>query len=247
MPSISYQLYSSRNWPGVETLDMLERLGIEEVEGFGPWLDDPAATRALLDARGMKMPTAHFALDLVEGDPGRTLETAKALGVEAVIVPFLSPAERPSDRAGWQAFAKRLAAAGKPVRDAGLGYGWHNHDFELTETADGCLPIEEIAAHPEIGLELDLAWIHVAGGDPAQWIRRYSGRIIAVHIKDRAPEGENEDEGGWSDLGEGVVDYTRIIPALGEADVERWVIEHDNPKDHVRFATRSFNAVSMFV
>ncbi|MCB1337649.1 MAG: sugar phosphate isomerase/epimerase [Maritimibacter sp.] len=247
MPAISYQLYSSRNWPIEETVAMLEDLGVEEVEGFGPLYDDPAATKALLDAHGLKMTTGHFALDLVEGDPERTLEIARILGVEAVIVPWIAPDLRPTDKAGWQALAERVAKAGEPIRAAGLAYGWHNHDFEFLPCDDGTLGIEEIAAQPGIGLELDLAWIHVAGEDPSEWIEKYAGKILAVHIKDRAPAGEKEDEGGWADLGEGEVDYTHIILALGEAEVERWVIEHDNPSDHRRFATRSFNAVSMFV
>ncbi len=78
-------------------------------------------------------------------------------------------------------------------------------------------------------------------------MRKLQGRILAVHVKDRAPEGENADEGGWADLGFGEVDFTHIVPALGEAEVEHWVLEHDNPSDHERFASRSFNAVSMFV
>lgn len=246
MPTIAYQLYSSRNWPLTDTLDMLEKIGFEAVEGFGPLFEDPAATRALLDAHGMTMPTAHFAFDLVAKDPRRTLEIARALGVRSVIVPFLAPDARPTDRAGWEAFAKDLAEAGKPIRDAGLGYGWHNHDFEFRPCADGTLGIEAIAAHPEVGLELDLGWIHAAGHDPAAWVRKYGDRVSAVHIKDRAPEGENADEGGWADLGYGEVDYMHIMPALSDADVEHWVLEHDNPSDHERFATRSFNAVSMF-
>lgn len=247
MPTIAYQLYSSRNWPLTDTLDMLEKIGFTAVEGYGALFEDPAATRALLDARGLTMPTAHFAYDLVAEDPARTLEIARALGVQKVIVPFLAPDARPTDKAGWEAFAKRLAEAGKPIRDAGLGYGWHNHDFEFLACDDGTLGIEAIAAEPEVGLELDLGWIHAAGQDPAAWVRRYADRLLAVHIKDRAPEGENADEGGWADLGYGEVDYTRIVPALGEADVETWVLEHDNPSDHERFAERSFNAVSMFV
>jgi len=247
MPTIAYQLYCSRNWPLVETLDMLERIGFETVEGFGPLFEDPSATRALLDGREMTMPTAHFAFDLVAGDPKRTLEIARTLGVETVIVPFLAPDARPTDKAGWEDFAKRLAEAGKPIRDAGLGYGWHNHDFEFLACDDGTLGIEAIAAHPEVGFELDLGWIHVAGHDPAAWVRKYADRLLAVHVKDRAPDGENADEGGWADLGYGEVDYTRIVPALGDADVQHWVLEHDNPSDHERFATRSFNALSMFV
>ena len=247
MPTIAYQLYCSRNWPLVDTLDMLERVGFEAVEGYGPLFDDPAATKRLLDEREMRMPTGHFAIDLVSGDPKRTLEIAHTLGIQTVIVPFIAPDQRPTDKAGWQTFAKELAEAGKPIRDAGLGYGWHNHDFEFRPCDDGTLGIEAIAAEPDIGFELDLGWIHVAGHDPADWVRKYADRLLAVHIKDRAAEGENADEDGWADLGYGEVDYMHIVPALGDAEVELWVLEHDNPSDHERFATRSFNAVSMFV
>lgn len=246
MPAISYQLYSSRNHPLDETLAMLAELGFDEVEGFDPQIDAPENTRAMLDKHGLSMPTAHVALATLEAEPDRVIAAARVLGLEAVIVPWLDETERPDDRAGWRAFAKRLAAAGAPIRAAGLGFAWHNHDYEFTATADGCLPIEEIAAAEGVDLELDLAWIFVAGQDPAEWVRRYPGRIIAAHLKDRAEAGENEDEGGWADLGFGVVDYTHILPALNEAEVERWVLEHDNPSDHERFATRSFMTVAMF-
>ena len=246
MPTIAYQLYSSRNWPLAQTLDMLAKLGIEAVEGYGALFDDVAGLKALLDEYEMTMPTAHIGFDLVSGDPARVLEIARTIGIETVFVPFVAPDQRPTDKAGWEAFAKRLAAAGKPIRKAGLGYGWHNHDFEFLPTADGTFGIDALAAHDEIGFELDLGWIHAAGQDPADWIKKLSGRILAVHIKDRAREGENLDEGGWADLGYGEVDFMSIVPALGAADVEHWVLEHDNPSDHERFAARSFNALSMF-
>ena len=245
MPSISYQLYSSRAVPLEATLDMLAGLGLTEVEGFGPLYEDPAATRAALDARGLTMPSGHFSLDLVEGDPERALAIARTLGVQDVIVPFLAPDQRPTTRAGWVAFAQRLAKAGAPIRAAGLGYGWHNHDFEFTATADGLLPIEAIGA-AGVGLELDLAWILVAGKDPVDWVERTASQLLAVHIKDRAPAGQAEDEGGWADIGHGVMDWPRIVAALRAAGVRRWVMEHDAPKDPTRFATRSFATVSSF-
>ena len=78
-----------------------------------------------------------------------------------------------------------------------------------------------------------------AGKDPVEWIERYAGRIVAAHLKDLAHPGEAADEGGWADLGHGVIDWSRIVPALRAAGVERWVLEHDNPNDHARFARRS--------
>lgn len=228
-------------------LAMLAKTGFKEVEGFGAQYEDPAATRALLDANRLAMPTGHFALTLVEERPAKAIGIARKLGIKAVIVPYLMPEDRPTDRAGWAAFGWRLAEAVKPIRDVGLHFGWHNHNFEFTRTADGLLPIEAIAGVPDdISLELDLAWIAVAGEDPVAWLERYKGRVIAAHVKDRAAPGQAEDEGGWADLGHGILDYGRIVRALRATGVNRWVLEHDNPKDHVRFATRSFATISKY-
>ena len=239
MPSISYQLYSSRNWEVEETFKMLAELGVKEVEGVGPYYEDLTRTKALLETHGMTMPTGHFAPDLVENEPEKAIEIAKTLGIQAVIVPFIPPAERPTTLAGWQEFAARLAKAGEPITAAGLQFGWHNHDFEFV-AVDGQMPLDIIAeASDDIMLELDLAWVKVAGHDPAEWLAKYADRITTVHVKDRAPEGENADEGGWADVGHGIMDWSAIHAALGEAGIGHYVVEHDNPKDDARFAKRS--------
>lgn len=244
MKPIAYQLYSSRNFDLDETISMLAHLGIAEVEGYGPLYENTATTRTLLDTYNMTMPTGHFAIDLVENDPDRVLEIARELGIKNVIIPFIQPDRRPVDTPGWRKLGVKVASIGKPIRDAGLGYGWHNHDFEFSALPDGTLPIEHLAeASPEIDLELDLAWIHVAGHNPVTWIERFSGRILAAHMKDRASEGQNADEDGWADVGHGVMDWATIAAALKAANVPRFILEHDNPSDAERFARRSLATV----
>ena len=95
MPAISYQLYSSRNWDVEETFAMLADLGIKEVEGFGPYFEDPANTKSLLDAHDLKMPTAHFALDLVEQDPERVIATAKTISFGFITTVTTAPHSMP--------------------------------------------------------------------------------------------------------------------------------------------------------
>lgn len=247
MPSISFQLYSARNFDLAETLALLQRLGIPEVEGFGPLYEDPAATKAQLDAHGLRMPTGHFGLDQLEANPNQVLDIARTIGIEQIIVPYLMPDDRPKDKAGWEAFGARLAAAGEAVHAAGLKFGWHNHDFEFQADADGHMPIQSIMnADARLGLELDLAWVHVAGQSPVAAIEDYQDRLLCVHVKDCAPKGENADEDGWADIGHGVMDWPAIHRALGAAGVERYILEHDNPSDITRFTTRSFETVSAF-
>ena len=246
MTTISYQLYCSRNFPPVEdTLAMLADVGFKEVEGFGGLYDDPAKLKDQLDAAGLKMTTGHFGLAMIEEIPEKALEIARTTGMHSVYVPHIMPDERPKDAAGWAAFGKRLAEAGKPILDAGFRYGWHNHEFEFDNIDGDLLPIEHIAAaSADLSLELDLGWVKRAGHDPIEWIKRFGNRISAAHVKDIAPEGGNADEDGWADVGHGIMDWPAIHAALQEAGVSHYVIEHDNPGDHARMARRSFATVS---
>lgn len=244
---LSYQLYSSRNFPPMaETLKMLAHLGYEGVEGYGALYSDAALVADLtahLGQSGLVMPSAHFNLAQLEAEPEKVLSITQALGIKRVYCPYLMPDDRPHDAAGWHAFGARLQAAGKPLRAAGLGFGWHNHDFELKPLADGQVPQDLIfAGGPDLEWEIDVAWVVRGGADPLAWIRRYAPRITAAHVKDIAPAGSNKDEDGWADVGQGTVDWAGIMAVLRTTPCENFIMEHDNPSDHARFARRSLAA-----
>ncbi|MEM7301722.1 MAG: sugar phosphate isomerase/epimerase [Pseudomonadota bacterium] len=241
MTAYSYQLYSSREFPPLpETLSMLADLGYQQVEGFGGLYDDPKALRAALDAAGLAMPTGHFGLDMLENDPDRVLEIASTTGMEAIYCPHIGPELRPDNGPGWREFGERVQAAGAPVRDAGLIYGWHNHDFEFGVQSDGSTPMGEIlAGGPDLSWEVDIAWIVRGGGDPLSWMSDHADRISAIHIKDIAPAGECADEDGWADVGHGTMGWPTLLNAARNTACKWFVMEHDKPNDHARFAKRS--------
>ncbi|MGN7754391.1 sugar phosphate isomerase/epimerase family protein [Sinorhizobium meliloti] len=253
MKDVSFQLYSARNFPPfAEVLSAIGSAGYTQVEGYGALyaaLSDAeiADFKAGLDRNGLSMPTAHFGLDMLESDAPRVLEIAEALGIRAIYCPYLMPDQRPMDAGGWRAFGARLQAAGKPFRDAGLDFGWHNHDFEFHALADGSVPLDQIfAGGPDLSWEADIAWIVRGGGDPFAWISKYPTRITAVHVKDIAPKGENADEDGWADVGEGTLDWKALIQALSRTSAKYFVAEHDNPSDFRRFAKRSLASIQSY-
>jgi sugar phosphate isomerase/epimerase len=134
------------------------------------------------------------------------------------------------------------------VRDAGFGFGWHNHAFEFEPLADGAVPQAVIfEAVPELEWEADIAWVIKGGADPFEWIGRFADRITAVHVKDIAPEGRSLDEDGWADLGAGVVPWDRLMHALRATPARHFVMEHDNPSDDRRFAAASIGAARSFL
>lgn len=248
MTDFSYQLYSSREFPPLEaTLQMLAAAGYRQVEGFGGVYADPKAVRAQLDAAGLKMTSGHFSIDMLEKESAKVLDIAGTLGLKAVYCPYLLPDQRPSDAAGWKAFGERLEKAGEAVVKAGYIYGWHNHDFEFKALPDGSIPQQAIfEGGPSLTWEADIAWVVRGGGDPIEWIGKFADRITAVHVKDIAPAGENANEDGWADVGHGTMDWKGIWAALKKTPASIFVMEHDKPSDHKRFATRSIAAANAF-
>lgn len=241
MTAFSFQLYSARNFPPwSDVLAMLSRLGYASVEGFGGVYDDPEGLRRQLDANGLTMPTGHFSLEQLRDRKG-TLATAKALGIETIICPYISEEHWRQPDADWVALAKEVGEQAKAYKGEGFGFAWHNHHFEFWPLDSGRVPMEIILAEaPEADWEIDVAWVIRGGADPERWIGDYGKRIVAVHLKDIAPEGESEDEDGWADLGHGTVPWTELFAAIRDnTPAKHFIMEHDNPNDLERFAARS--------
>ena len=154
---IGFQLFRARNFPLADVLSKVAALGYTHVEGYGSLYTDPAALKAQLDANGLTMPTAHVSLGDLE-DTAKTLKLAETLGIKVVVCPWLAPAERPTSADGWKAFGEKLQKIGKPYQDAGLGFGYHNHDFEFA-SYDGRYGMDLLLeAAPAVSAEVDVAW-----------------------------------------------------------------------------------------
>ena len=140
--------------------------------------------------------------------------------------------------------ARRLNDLARKFNAEGFDFGWHNHEFELEALPDGSIPLDIILAEaPDILWEGDFAWVVRGGGDPVEHVKRYGRRLAAVHVKDIAPVGSNQDEDGWADLGDGTIDWPTLVQTIRrEAPGVSYILEHDNPSDPIRFATRSAKA-----
>lgn len=246
MSTISFQLYSGRNFPPLEdNFALLARIGYRNVEGFGGLFADPAALRAQLDRHGLSMPTSHFGLDQLR-DREKMVSTARTVGITTLYCPAIPREKWEQPEEDWVALAAELAELGRFYKGEGFGFGWHNHHFEFWPTASGRLPMDILLeGAPDIDWEMDVAWVVRGKNDPKKWIADHGARINAVHVKDIAPEGEAQDEDGWADVGHGTMDWAGLMQVIKSGTrVQYFVMEHDNPNDLERFASRSFATVS---
>jgi sugar phosphate isomerase/epimerase len=245
LDGLSFQLYSARTLEPLQAqFELLAGLGYKQVEPYGGLFNDPQALKLQLEAHGMSAPSAHVGLDRLRADPVATVRLCRELGIRAVYAPAPPLGERDGGEAEWTALGQELDRIGKIVSAEGLTFGWHNHHWEFAKAADGRRFIDILLEQaPDIHWEADLAWIVRGGADPVAELRRYAGRIAAVHVKDIAAPGSCADEDGWADPGHGVLDWSTLVPLLKEIGVTLFVAEHDKPNDVARFARRAYATV----
>ncbi|EYD74275.1 hypothetical protein Rumeso_04139 [Rubellimicrobium mesophilum DSM 19309] len=240
---LSFQMFSSRT---VETLDehlrLLSELGYTDVQPFffgAP--EDMAALDdyvALLKRYGLTSKSGHFTLDVFEQSPDLVADIARKFGMWLVVCPWINPEDRPGTAEGWQALGARMARLTEEMRARGLTFAYHNHEFEMVPLPDDSYPIDHHLGDT-VPFEPDLAWMVVGKADPLVWLRKYAGRVPAVHVKDLAPEGTALDEKGFADLGHGTLDWQALWDASVAAASQLMIVEHDQPADWRRFARRS--------
>lgn len=243
---ISYQLYSSRNFPPLfAQFPELKAFGYDAIE---PWLPayeaDAAAFRRALDDAGLKCHCFHMPLKGLIEEPQRFIDIALTTGATAMIPPYVAPEERGTTADYWRDLGKKLGEGADRVASQGLKVAWHNHDFEFWPLADGSRPIDLIfeGAGTDVWFEIDCGWITRAGADPAAELAKFADRIIAVQMKDMAPRGTTEDD-GWAATGDGIIDWAKLVPLFRRTKAEHIVTEHDNPSDWRRFAKRSIDHI----
>jgi sugar phosphate isomerase/epimerase len=243
---IAVQLYTLRNvqMPFDQLLGEVAALGYQGVETTSNHGQSADEMNALLDEHGLQVVSAHVGLPKFESEFDETIAFNKAVGNTTLVVPWVPETLRAPNAAGWQALGRQLSDLSKRVQDAGLRLLYHNHAFEM-EPIEGRLAIEwMLEAAPELGFEIDLAWVQRGGQNGVQLLQQYNGRCPRVHCKDLAAEGQGQDEMGFADVGHGVLDWSALLPAAKAAGAEWYIVEHDLPKEPLTSIRRSFEFLS---
>lgn len=231
---MALQMYTLRNvGTPAEQFAMAHKAGFKHVELVGSHDMDAKELKTLLEKNQLTATSAHVQLKALEEEYPQTVAFNKAVGNDTIVIPWIEPEDRPDTTQGWIDYAQRLDKMGAKLRKDGIQLGYHNHDFEMKKY-DGVTALEIIFNNSNadnLKLEMDAAWVFRGGQDPARILKEYPGRVFAIHAKDSASIGVRDDEMNFAPLGEGLLDWTTILPAAKASGVKWFIIEHDKPKD----------------
>jgi len=255
LQAIGVQLYTVRSvlpQKPAETLNAIEAIGYREIEPTFGGLD--RLWPAIQDTH-LKPVSVHLDNTLMnagkEDDLARAIDQVKKWGFAYAVFPYLPPAER-GGLEKIRILTDKLNRAGERCRAAGIGFCYHNHafEFEPMEGTTGFNVMMERLDKNLCGFELDCFWVSVAGQDPAELLRRLSGRVPLVHLKDK-PSGvpvmykESVDRSAFKEVGSGVMDWPAILRAAESSGVQHYFVEQDQtPGDPVESLRQSFGYLS---
>ncbi|WP_346857417.1 sugar phosphate isomerase/epimerase [uncultured Draconibacterium sp.] len=234
----------------VSTLKKLKEIGYTCIEAgyYGESADD---YYKLLSAMGLKSIAFGANLDQLEDDLGSLVKIAKSLHTPYLVCyyPWNYDWEKRAElisREGAIEAAEKLNSIGKECKDAGLQLVFHNHDIEFVKFDDGSTAFDIIMENtdPEyVAAEMDVYWVTKGGSDPVKQLEKYKGRIPLLHIKDMA---DNEEK-GFECVGEGTLDFERIVKVAKTNGVTHFIIEHDKPNNGIHCAQVGYETLNTII
>ena len=229
------------------TLMKVKFFGYHGVEFAGLHGNDPMEVKKMCEDAGLEPVSAHVPFRLLRSDMEQVLEDYKKIGCKYIVIPCLDDEYKIAGGNLKLEIISAIKEIGVTVREYDMVLQYHNHFWEMAKI-DGEVGLdrmyEEIA--PELlQTQLDTCWVKAGGKDPAAYVRKYSGRIPTVHLKDywreasleadvltelmvyrtQAQQGKFE----FRPLGMGLQNIEAIVNAALEGGAQWLIVEQDKP------------------
>jgi sugar phosphate isomerase/epimerase len=258
------QLYTVRDLCQTEqdfaqTMTAIARIGYKTVQISGVSASIPAAAiRRICDENDLKIIVTHTPPQKILNETEQVIADHKTMGAKYVglgMMPMeylaidpaksVNVAQSLGSAADTRRFIADFAPAIAKIYEAGLKFVYHNHHFEF-EKYDGksVMDIMLDGFVPEqVGILLDTFWLQYSGNDPISWIKKMSGRLSVVHLKDLAIINSlamtNHEPNAvtfapilgrqqvMAPVGSGNMNFPGIIEACAAAGTEYLMVEQD--------------------
>jgi sugar phosphate isomerase/epimerase len=247
---LGVQLYSVRDDMKKDppaTLKLVAKAGYKNVEHanyvdrkFYGW--SAKEFKKVLDDLGLHMPSGHTVMNQSHWDTATndftdkwkyTVEDAAVLGQKYVISPWLDAAYR-KDYDGLKKYMEVFNKSGELCKKSGMKFGYHNHDFEFSESLNGEKVFDIILQNTDPSLvaqQLDIGNMYHAGGIALDIMKKYPGRFESMHVKDEIKTTGNGEMGGGYEstvLGKGVIPVKEIVDLGRKSGTTNFIIEQES-------------------
>jgi sugar phosphate isomerase/epimerase len=208
----------------------IHQVGFAQVELYPIAYTHPAPElRRMITDSGLGAASGHFDYVGLESK----IDYAHQLGLEYMVCPML-PQDQWTSVAGFQKAAADFNRWGKSVKNAGMEFAFHNHDYEFKPQGNttGFAVLMKETDPALVKLEFDMYWLTQAGQDPFAMLTHHADRVRLVHMKDRvanAPTSFNIDASSdhFTELGKGTIAWPRLLAQARKQGVHYAFVDQD--------------------
>lgn len=230
-PVLGIQLYTLRNFCKTaedfdETLAYLSSLGVEDVQisGIGPI--EPEVQKEILNKHNIKVCVTHKPFERFLYATSGLIDEHKTIGCDALGIGSMPKDARDTAEA-VDGFLAQVNIFADKLKANGMTFNYHNHDFELQKLDNGVTLLDYLIENSDpdfFHFIPDVAWIHFAGANPVDYLKKMKGRVKVCHFKDYViVDGERK----FCTLGEGKVNLKECYEACKELEIPYIMYEQD--------------------
>lgn len=246
---LGLQLYSVREDLEKDffgTLEKVKALGYEGCEFAGTYGKTAEEIRNKCSELDLVPISAHVAYGDIMQDINATVKMYKEIGCKYIVIPYL-PEDLRYGTEKYPEVVENIKIIGKACQENGIVLLYHNHDFEFAKDENGSYVLDVLYSEVDKELlqtEIDTCWVNVAGENPCDYVRKYTGRAPIVHLKDfdgeknanmyeligiESKKVEVKNTFEFRPLGYGKQNIQAIVDAAKDAGAEWIIAEQDNP------------------
>jgi len=230
---IGLQLYSLRGEMGEQPAETVKQVGemgygFVEAAGYGDgkfYGMEPLEFKQVVEESSMIFLGSHTEQDLPDSANwektmlwwDQCIAAHKEAGVEYIVQPSMG-GKGYASLEGLKAYCEYFDAVGEKCNEAGIRFGYHNHDKEFSEL-EGEIIYDFMLNNtdPEkVMFQIDLYWAVEGGGDPNAYFENFPGRFWLWHVKDEKEVGASGD-----------IDFEKIWTGAETAGVEYFIVEQE--------------------
>ena len=242
------------------TLKKVKKIGYEGGELAGLYGKSAEEVKAAFAEADLIPISAHVAYQDLVPDIEGLVKVYNEIGCKYIVIPYL-PEDYRYGTEKYPEVVEGIKKIGEVCSKYGITLLYHNHDFEFAKNESGEYVLDALYNEVSADLlqtEIDTCWVNVAGENPCDYVRKYTGRAPIVHLKDFVgernknmykligiEEEEKKSEGNFEfrPLGYGKQNVQAIVDAARDAGASWVIAEQDEPsmgKSRIECAEMSF-------
>lgn len=236
---IGLQLYSLRNEfktdvPG--TLAKIKEWKIKQIEGGGTYGLPVDEYKKLLQQNSLEMVSYGAGFEELENNPQTVIDNAKAFGAKFIMCAWVPHKEGKFTMDDINKAIIVFSKAGKMMQENGLKFCYHPHGYEFRPFENGTM-FDYMVKNTDprfVNFEMDVFWVKHPGQDPVALLKKYPNRFLMLHLKDRKPGTDGNQDGRAADetnvvLGKGDVGIAAIMKEAKKIGIKYYFIEDESP------------------